>query len=588
MPTVGDPEAADPRLLEAAEAVAEGGAVDWASQAADTPELAGAFEELQVLAQMHGALRSLEGNASERDAAVLFRWGDLEVLARLGEGHAGEVWSAWDPSLEREVALKLARDGVRGSKALEEARRLARVRHPNVLAIHGVDVREGRAGMWMEKLEGATLEQLLATHGVFGAREAAGVGIELCRALAAIHATGLVHGDVTTRNVMRERGGRIVLMDLGSGTVSGELAIGSVTGTPLASAPELLLGAVPDARADLYSLAVLLFRMVTGEYPVAADSLDALRAAHATGARRSLRTARPDLHTGFVTAVEVGLATDPALRFQNAGAFESALAVAATFAVAEPRATPRSRHGALRWIGRLAVAAALVAAIVWYGRRPSPEPVDATARVTPLAVPSAPPAQLPAAGVTPELPPSIAMLEFVRARDGIAEAVQSGSLVRVGDELWMRMATRDAAYVYVFNEDDAGEVYALFPVNGTEQRNPLRAGVRHELPGARSGETLHWQVSSPAGRERFVVIASRHPLAEVERAVAALTPASTEAPLTYAAVSDTMLAMLRGVGRMRPATPAVRSSGRLDALVADLSLAEGVWLRRFELIHEAQ
>lgn len=241
------------------------------------------------------------------------------------------------------------------------------------------------------------------------------------------------------------------------------------------------------------------------------------------------------------------------------------------------------------WTGRILASAAVVALVLWYGRpQPPMPPVGAGVPAVTQADPVPPAISAPAANAKPVLPPGIATLEFLRGRDGTAEAVQSGSLVRVGDELWMRMATRDAAYVYVFNEDDAGEVFALFPVNGTEQRNPLRAGARYELPGARAGESLHWQVSSPGGRERFLVIASRTPLVAVERAVAALTPASADAPLAYAEVSDTLFASLRGVGRMRPATPTRETRSRLDALVADLALADGVWLRRFELVHEGR
>src|SRR5205823_7303422 len=92
-----------------------------------------------------------------------------------------------------------------------------RVRHQNVITVHGVAVHEQRVGLWMELVRGATLEQLLQKRGPFSAREAALVGIDLCRALAAIHAAGLVHRDVKAQNVMREDGGRIVLMDLGTG-----------------------------------------------------------------------------------------------------------------------------------------------------------------------------------------------------------------------------------------------------------------------------------------------------------------------------------------------------------------------------------
>src|SRR5262249_58530632 len=103
------------------------------------------------------------------------------------------------------------------------ARRLARVRHPNVVTVHGADLHDRRAGLWMEALRGRTLEERLRHEGPLGAREAALVGAELCGALAAVHGQGLVHGDVKTHNVMREGApgsardaGRIVLMDFGS------------------------------------------------------------------------------------------------------------------------------------------------------------------------------------------------------------------------------------------------------------------------------------------------------------------------------------------------------------------------------------
>src|SRR5213075_172155 len=112
----------------------------------------------------------------------------------------------WDRQLEREVALKLLRgahpstslgagggDDPETSRITREGRLLARVRHPNVITVHGVDVHDGRVGLWMDLVRGATLEQGLLEHGPSSARETALVGIDLCRALAAIHAANQVH-----------------------------------------------------------------------------------------------------------------------------------------------------------------------------------------------------------------------------------------------------------------------------------------------------------------------------------------------------------------------------------------------------------
>src|SRR5688500_12493458 len=217
-----DPE---PTLERLAQAVADATPVDWDAELARTPDAAATLGHLRVLAELGRVSRAAEDEVASAPDSARFHWGPLAALEMLGEGSFGEVWRAWDPALQRPVALKLRRaTGSAGSdrRWLEEARRLARVRHPNVLVVHGADVHDGRAGLWTDLLHGATLEALLRERGTFGPREAALVGIELCGALAAVHAAGLVHGDVKASNVMREGeagspdgSGRIVLMDFG-------------------------------------------------------------------------------------------------------------------------------------------------------------------------------------------------------------------------------------------------------------------------------------------------------------------------------------------------------------------------------------
>jgi serine/threonine protein kinase len=124
---------------------------------------------------------------------------------------------------------------------------------------------------------------------VFGPREATIVAIDLCRALAAVHAAGLVHGDIKAQNVMREAGGRTVLMDFGAGrdlamiSDDGSMAL---IGTPLYMAPEIYAGKAPSVRSDIYSLGVLTDHMVSGSFPIVAHTLADVR--ERTNERRRL------------------------------------------------------------------------------------------------------------------------------------------------------------------------------------------------------------------------------------------------------------------------------------------------------------
>src|SRR5262249_19921060 len=184
---------------------------------------------------------------------------------------------------------------------------LARVSHPNVIAVHGVNVHESRVGLWMELVRGVTLEQHLVASGPFSAREAAAIGIDLCRALAAIHAAGLIHRDVKAQNVMRADGGRLGLIGLGTRRdLSHTVGRGTLelAGTPLYLAPEIFVGSSASSRTDLYSLGVLLYHLVTGSFPVRAATVEDMQRAHASGEFTRLRDARANLPTAFVRVVE--------------------------------------------------------------------------------------------------------------------------------------------------------------------------------------------------------------------------------------------------------------------------------------------
>jgi eukaryotic-like serine/threonine-protein kinase len=366
-----------PALERLADAISDGAPVAWPNELAAPDSDPGTLEALRLIeevARVHRGGSPGFPPGSDEDGART--WGNLLLRERIGAGAHGEVHRAFDPGLRREVALKLWDSALRPrliDELLREARALARVRHPNVLLVHGADVHDGRVGMWTELLDGATLEQLLVGAGPCTWREAALVGIDLCRALVAVHATGVVHRDVKGSNVMRERGGRVVLMDFGSaGLVAASGGGEDTVGTPLAMAPEVLRGEPATPASDLYGVAVALFRQITGHYPVEAATLAELRERHARAPAPSLRAFRPDVPDAFARVIDMALSSDPARRPSSAVEMERMLgdALSTDLAHATPVATPRPPRSlfgrSVVWTAVVATGLALVvAAILW-------------------------------------------------------------------------------------------------------------------------------------------------------------------------------------------------------------------------------
>jgi serine/threonine-protein kinase len=367
------------------ESVADGAQIDWAALDASVATSAERtrYRNLRLVARVAELHRTLvldeEVEArptlvEDVSAADPKMWGHLTIASRIASGAFGRIYRAHDSHLNRDVALKLLRGDVTQfrpiDRLLSEARTLAQVRHPNVVTVHGADVRDGRAGLWMELVEGQTLDAWLGAHGSMGAGEAAAIGIDLCRALAAVHAAGLVHGDVKAQNVVREQGGRIVLMDFGAGRAQGADAAG-VAGTPMYLAPEVLAGEPPTIQSDLYSLGVLLFHLLTRKFPYTGVDIDGLRDAHADGDRRWLRDLRPDLPSELVQAIEQALEADPAQRFRSAGEMERAVGGAPHLAPTERTTIVAGRP---RWsmpafaLAALALVAIVTGLIVWSNR----------------------------------------------------------------------------------------------------------------------------------------------------------------------------------------------------------------------------
>jgi serine/threonine-protein kinase len=241
-----------------------------------------------------------------------WNWGHLQVFEPIGTGESGDVYRAWDKRLDREVALKVLSSGVPsawqpGSAVIEAGRLLASIRHPNVVTIYGAERIDERVGLWMEFVRGRTLEQALRDDGTFTAAEITRLGIELCGAVSAVHAAGLLHRDIKAQNVMIENDGRMVLMDFGIGLELATTTNVRIAGTPLHVAPEVLSGGAATPRSDVFSIGVVLFRLFGNMSPPAGSDLTGIIA----------RAVDPDPERRYESADALGAALAESRRVRD-------------------------------------------------------------------------------------------------------------------------------------------------------------------------------------------------------------------------------------------------------------------------------
>lgn len=396
----------DDQFLGVAASILDGAPVSWETLPDPVTEAERGFlTQLRLLDHLTRAHH-------EAQSPVGKHWGPLLVVQRIGSGTFGDVYKARDAALDRDIGLKLLRSPHAG-RHLAEGRLLARVRHPNVVTVHGAAEHDGVPGIWMEFIQGRTLAQLVAEHGPFAPAPVTTIGSAVCRALAAVHASELLHGDIKAQNVMREDGGRIVLMDFGTGRIAGEVPpADALAGTPLYIAPEVLNGERPDASSDLYGVGVLLYFLLTGAFPVEGRSLAEVRAAHASGTRTAVRDRRPDVPRRLAAAIDRATAPTKAARFQTAADLATAITESAT---------------TRRWVqvAAVAVVSAAIATGSW---------MLAARRSTPAT-----------ATIAPATPPSVMVIPFEnnsrdRTSDGLVEFAIERDLLNAG---WLNPVPRD-------------------------------------------------------------------------------------------------------------------------------------------------
>jgi Tol biopolymer transport system component len=323
------------------------------------------------------------------------RIGPYEVVSPIGAGGMGEVYRARDARLGRDVAIKVlpaafADDTSRRERFEREARAVASLSHPNILAIFDTGLHEQQLFVVTELLEGQNLREVLA-EGRLPLRKATEIGVQVARGLAAAHEKGIVHRDLKPENVFVQRDGQAKILDFGlaaqttaaSGATETIAALtdpGMVIGTVGYMAPEQVRGQMVDARTDLFALGAVLYEMVSGRRAFTGETAADTMVAIVKEDPPEITGSRPDLSPALDRIVRHCLEKNPAERFQTARDVAFALETLsgappnAIHAVAPALQQTQRR----RWV---ALAAVLIAALpfsagIWWSvwRRPVVQP----------------------------------------------------------------------------------------------------------------------------------------------------------------------------------------------------------------------
>ena len=263
--------------------------------------------------------------------------GKYRIVDKLGRGGMGTVYKAVDETLDREVAIKVLNPDLTDAELLKrfrgEAVTLARLNHPGIATIFELHHHQDDLLMVMEFVRGETFHDLSDRLGAIAPPQAAHLCMQVLDALGHAHRGGVVHRDLKPANLMITESGAVKIMDFGIARVLGTEHFthgGYMMGTPAYMAPEQVLGREIDGRADLYSVGVVLYRLLSGRLPFSADTAISMVQMQISEPPTPILNFKPDLPAWCTRVVERALAKSPSDRFQSAEEFRSVLLSAVT------------------------------------------------------------------------------------------------------------------------------------------------------------------------------------------------------------------------------------------------------------------
>ncbi len=325
--------------------------------------------------------------------------GRYQIDGKLGEGGMSVVFRARDLRHDRVVAVKMLRPELSAAlgaeRFLREIRIIAKLQHPHILPLHDSGDADGSLYYVMPFVEGESLRQRLDRDGALRPADAVRIAREVASALDYAHAHGVVHRDIKPENILLSGQHAIVAdfgiaraVDMASGTSA--TATGIVVGTPAYMSPEQAAGEALDGRSDQYSLACLIYEMLSGAAPFAGTTPRELMARHAIEPVPALSSVKPEMPASLSTALARALEKDPAARYANTVMLVAALEGGSTTSGATPAgattpvplpAVPRP-YPRTRTLGALGILLALaLGAALWLGGRDATRPPVAPAPV---------------------------------------------------------------------------------------------------------------------------------------------------------------------------------------------------------------
>ena len=319
------------------------------------------------------------------DTSTMERLGRYQIREIIGEGAMACVYRAFDPEINRSLAIKLLKaqlrlDGEYRNRFLREAKGAGVLSHPNIVTVFDVGEDQGHPYIAMELVEGQTLAEALKARQALSTRDIVEIGIQLARALDYAHKKGIVHRDVKPGNVLRlTDSNTIKVADFGicridgsdTGDATQQTQIGNVLGTPHYMSPEQVVGEKVDSRSDLFSAGVVLYQLLTGHLPFEGDTLISVAYKITKTDPPSLDKVRGDLPLSLRRIIERALKKQPEKRFQSGEEFAQALQGVARELDEEGQKKGRTRGipMAVRWAltmaGVVAVTMTITATILY-------------------------------------------------------------------------------------------------------------------------------------------------------------------------------------------------------------------------------